>query len=191
MAWNLGLLGAASFVAPAGAYDLLQTEILTGSQASVTFSDLVTSYGSTYQHLQLRIVARSTSGGTTSDFFVNFNGDTGSNYSQHYLRGSGSAMESGFLGSSYPTGILVYQGLIGDGNTANSYAATVLDILDPFNSSKNTTTRALTGYSGSTPRITFNSGAWFDTDSLTSITLDDRVANFKQYSRFSLYGLRS
>ena len=72
----LGVLAAqAEAAAPAGvaAYDLLETEILTGSQASVTFSSLG-DYASDYQHLQVRGAIM-----TTADtrFWMNLNSDTG------------------------------------------------------------------------------------------------------------------
>jgi hypothetical protein len=61
----LGVLAAqaeAAAPAAAGSYDLLETEILTGTQASVTFSSLNSTYGADYQHLQLRIVTRDNRG---------------------------------------------------------------------------------------------------------------------------------
>ena len=171
-------------------YDLLETEILTGSQASVTFSSLNSTYGADYQHLQIRITARSTRSDTDSLFYMQFNGDTGSNYSMHNLRGTGSNVDSDWVSQYYPSGIIIYTGLPGATQTAGSFGANVIDILDPFNSSKNTTTRNLNGQVGSFNRISLESGAWLNTNSLTSITFDDVFGSFAQHSRFSLYGLK-
>jgi hypothetical protein len=74
----LGILAAQISVA-AGSYDLLETEILTGSQTSVTFSSLNSTYGADYQHLQARCVF--SGGGVVSSLRIQLNGDTGSNYS--------------------------------------------------------------------------------------------------------------
>ena len=181
------------FYAPAtgdiGSFDLLQSEVLTSSAASVTFSGL-SAYASTYQHLQIRMVGRSTRSSTNADFYVQFNGDTGSNYSQHYLRGDGAAVESGFLSGSYPNGVIIYQGLTGSTNTANSFSGVVIDILDPFKTSKYTTIKSLNGFTGSLNRILLESGSWRDTSSVTSITLNDRLDNFVSGSRFSLFGVK-
>jgi hypothetical protein len=186
----LGILAASGVeAAVAGSYDLLATEVLTSSTATVTFSSLG-SYSTDYQHLQFKISARSTRNETDSLFYMQFNGDTNSNYSMHNLRGTGSNVDSSWVSQYYPYGIIIYTGLSGATQTAGSFGANVIDILDPFNSSKNTTTRILNGQAGSFNRIALESGAWLNTNSLTSITFDDVFGSFAQYSRFSLYGLK-
>lgn len=183
-------LGAYAAPAVAGSYDLLQTEILTGTTATVTFNS-INSYATDYEHLQVTVVARSTRGDTDSIFYMQFNGDTGSNYSVHNLRGTGSAVDAGYLSSSYPSGIIIYTGLPGATNTSGLFGGNIIDILDPFNTSKHTTTRVLNGQAGSFSRISLESGAWYNTNSITSITFDDVFGSFAQYSRFSLYGLKA
>ena len=175
----------------AGSYDLLETEILTGTQASVTFSSLNSTYGADYQHLQLRITARDTSAGTGgSKATLRFNGDTGSNYRErHYLYGDGSSVYSGDLGND--TYIIPYDNAA-TGDTADVYGAAVIDILDPFSSNKYTTTRSLRGFAASSGSfIGLNSGLWLNTAAITSITLGSRTSSLISGSRFSLYGLRS
>ena len=190
--WNLGLLGAAggTLAAAGESFDLLQTEILTGTQAVVSFSNLNSTYGTDYKHLQIRMAGRSTRSATSSDFRINFNGDTGSNYTWHYMRGDGSATESaGTGGLNYIRG---YQALTGATHTGGSFAATVIDIVEPFNTSKNTTVSLVTGMVGSLNRVLLESGAWLNTSPITSITLDELYgSSFVQYSRFSLYGLKA
>jgi hypothetical protein len=190
--WNLGLLGAAggTLAAAGESFDLLQTEILTGTQAVVSFSNLNSTYGTDYKHLQIRMAGRSTRSATNSDFRINFNGDTGSNYTWHYTRGDGSATESaGTGGLNYIRG---YQALTGATHTGGSFAATVIDIVEPFNTNKNTTVSFVTGMVGSLNRVLLESGAWLNTSPITSITLDDLYgSSFVQYSRFSLYGLKA
>lgn len=188
----LGVLAAqAEGAAPAVAsnYDLLETEILTGTQATVTFSSLG-SY-SDYQHFQLRMVTRGNrSGAEDSNVYIQFNADSGANYNSHHLRGNGSAVESAANTSSNNNGVFLYQGNTGATQTANSFAVNIVDILDPFNTSKYTTVRNISGMTGALNRVFIHSGAWRNTSALTSITLDDTIGSFTQYSRFSLYGLR-
>jgi len=186
----LGILAAAGgAVAAAGSYDLLETEILTSTQATVTFSSLGT-YAADYQHLQVRMVARSNRADTDSYIYVQFNADTGSNYNHHYLRGTGSAVNSGATSGS--SGILDINFLPAATAPSNSFGVATLDILDPFETYKYTTARMLSGQSGSSySRIGLTSGAWRNTASLTSITFDDIFGSFVTGSRFSLYGLKA
>jgi hypothetical protein len=75
--------------------------------------------------------------------------------------------------------------------TSGAFAAGVIDILDPFNTSKNTTVRILTGLNASASKISLMSGAWYDTASLTSIQIFvGNSENILAGSRFSLYGIR-
>jgi|694.fasta_scaffold11650_14 hypothetical protein len=179
--------------AAAGAFDLLETVTVgSGGQATISFSNLNSTYGSTYQHLQLRVMLRSTRSDTDSIYYLQFNGDsTSGNYRAHFLRGTGSAVSSETVTSSYPNGIIIFGGLPAATNTSNLFGGGIIDILDPFETTKNTTTRALVGQSGSFSRVALESGVWLNTAALTSITLDDVFGNFVQYSRVSLYGLRS
>jgi hypothetical protein len=168
--------------------NILAEEVLTSSQASVTFSSLDT-LAAGYQHLQIRMTARSTRNATSSDFDFRFNGDSGTNYTWHYMRGSGSAMES--AGTGGLDSVRGYQTLTGATNTSGSFAATVIDILDPFETTKNTTIRFFTGFTGSLNRVLLESGVWLNTDAVTSITLDEYYgSNFAAGSRFTLIGLK-
>ena len=186
----LGVVQAQVTGAPAGAgsYDLLQTEILTGSQASVTFSSLG-DYATDYQHLQIRFVARSTRASSGDDLAIQFNADTGSNYAYHLLQGNGSTVGSFAETSQTEMG---FMRVTSDGDTADAFGAGVIDLLDVFESSKNKTIRGLSGgVPASNPRIRLTSGLWIDTDSLTEIKCFALAGNLTAESRFSLYGLRS
>jgi hypothetical protein len=79
---------------------------------------------------------------------------------------------------------------------ANVFGAFVLDLLDPFETTKFTTSRCLSGQANSSDlRIGFASGSWRNTDSATSLILytDDSGGfyNFVAGSRFSLYGIKA
>jgi hypothetical protein len=180
----LGVLQAQAAGQVAGTFELLETQVLTSAAASVTFSSLST-YSAEYQHLQIRMVCRSARG--SEDYLqMRFNGDTGSNYSNHYLEGNGSSV--GSSGSANQT--QMYQGVSASSNlAANIFASFVIDILDPFETTKFTTSRTLGGFA--TRSIGLNSGNWRNTDALTSITLRHQVGdNLVTGSRFSLYGIR-
>lgn len=182
----LGIL-AASGITLAGAYDLLETQVLTSNASSVSFTGLG-SY-TDYKHLQLRMVGRNTSNDGTTQ--LQFNSDTGSNYSYHGITGYNSNVLTD-VGSN-ETRIRLGRGFDHDSNTpSQSFGAIVVDILDFSNTSKNTTIRAL---SGRVPneiekRINFYSGAWYNTAAVTSMTIFDFSGDHKTGSRFSLYGVK-
>lgn len=167
----------------AGSFDLLETQVLTGSAASVTFSSLGTY--SNYKHLQIRFTARSNSAAGAT-LYTNFqaNSDTGSNYAWHSLRGNGSNVGS-FAGTSATFG---RSGLAaGSTATANAFATSVLDILDPFETTKNTTFRFLAGQG----EIYLGSSVWLNTNALTSLAIQEGYSStFVAGSRFSLYGIK-
>lgn len=184
MPFGLGFFATAGG-APAGAYELISTQVLGSNTASVTFSSLAT----IYQHLQIRMVAR---GSNVSQnrlrVAIRFNGVTSSSYAGHELFGNGSSVNS----QNATSQTRAWSGAIPDGAvTANSFGANVIDILDFNSSAKNTTVRALGGSSDEAKSIGLYSGLFVNTAAVTSITLllesgDSFVTN----SRFSLYGLR-
>lgn len=183
------LAGNSPYIPFISDYDLLETEILASDTASVTFSSLNTTYGSTYQHLQLRIAARSTRAFTGDYVALQFNSDTSSNYSSHYLVGDGSSVTS----AADATLSFAQIGRVSAATAgSNVFGAVVCDILDPFSSSKYTTTRGFSGFANSGyNRVELVSSHWRNTNALTSITVTANNGSLAQYSRFSIYGLRS
>jgi hypothetical protein len=160
-------------------YSSIQTVTVgSGGASSITFSSIP----STYTHLQIRGIARDASGNNNG--YIQFNGDTGSNYSYHYLVGGGSSASAGGAASATNSLVMQYN------NGSNMFGATILDILDYANTNKNKTVRSLNGWdqngSGS---IFMWSGLWMNTSAISSITLTE-AGNFAQYSSFALYGVK-
>lgn len=191
MPFGLGFFATAGAGATLGTFDLLETQVLTGNQASITFSNLASSYASTYKHLQIRTVSRTSQSGTARAIAMRINGDSGSNYSWHIADGDGSSV-TGRAGASES---IMYVGQTqGTGSTANVFGASIIDLLDPFVSTKTKTVRS---FAGSTPAggshfSRMLSGFRNNTEAITSVTLypEDLTSNFVQYSRFSLYGVK-
>jgi hypothetical protein len=182
----LGVLAVAGAGAAAGAgYDLLETTILSTTTASVTFSSL-DSY-SAYKHLQIRAVMKDNAGSTNLNRMdVRFNSDQGSNYTYHYLNGTGSN-----VGSSAGTAQsrLQFFDVIGGGSNNLRYGSIILDILDFNNASKNKTVRGFGGgFVASENDISLSSGVWLNTNAITSIEIFGNF-NYAAGSRFSLYGI--
>ena len=166
-------------------YELIQTYTLGTSQSSINFASLGT-YSSTYKHLQLRMVARGTNGAAGIVLKMRFNGDTGTNYTEHGLQGDGSSVVSyGTANIDY----LLATAMTAAGATANSFSGIVIDIQDAFSTSKNKTMRSLSGSTGFN-RILLTSGVYRNTASITSIDLFAAGNDIASGSRFSLYGIK-
>lgn len=185
MAWNLGLLGAS--LAVSNTFEVLETSVLSGNATSVTFSNLNTNYGSTYQHLQIRMATRSDRPtGSNTDINLVINSDTGSNYAFHQLyRTTGL----GAAGSASQTRI--YLGPTAQPASGTSvFGSMIVDILDPFETTKYTTVRTQGGFA--TGALMITSGLWMNTNAVASLQIICEPSNnFVQGSRFSLYGMRS
>jgi hypothetical protein len=170
-------------------YEWLETQILTSNQTSITFSNLNTNYSSTYQHLQLRIVARTDRGDTDDFIMMRFNGDSGNNYTSHNLRGNGSNVQSSNPRTNYQN--IEISAITASTQTANSFGAGIIDILDPFETTKNTTIRATMGLTGTYNFVGLVSGFWNSTAAVNTIFLDQFFGSiFVTGSRFSLYGMK-
>jgi hypothetical protein len=186
----LGILATAGAGgAGAATFQLLESQILSSNQTAVTFSNL-NSYAANYRHLQVRVVGRSATGSTFDALRFRFNGDTGANYARHALWGTGSNVDWASA-SSETRGYIGYL----DGNTAtgNSYAATIIDILEPFSTTKTKTLRGRGGIQNQTSSFTAHFGSlWNSTSAVTSLVFDsDSTSNILAGSRFSLYGIKA
>jgi len=188
----LGILNSqAAAAGGAGAYDLLETQVLTSSATSVTFTGLG-SY-TDYKHLQIRATLRDAypSAGLPYSAGINafFNGNN-TGYARHRLVGNGSSVTSANI-SSYSV-IDIDCGMPNDGAyPSGEFGGVVIDILDFSDTNKNTTLRALGGGAVThQPEIVLTSGLWDNTSAVTSITLGSSLHQFKATSRFSLYGVR-
>ena len=149
----------------------------------------VGSYSTTYQHLQIRSLARNNVAGSSNNgLYLQFNNDTGNNYAFHRLEGAASVVSIGVPNTS---GILIGIALQNSA-TSNAFAASVADILDPYETTKNKTVRALSGVlGGSVPAVALQSGFRNNTEAISSIKLYPDAGNFVQGSRFSIYGLKN
>jgi hypothetical protein len=147
--------------------------------STVTFSSIP----STYKSLQVRFNLVTS---TNSAFRFQFNGDSGANYDQHTLNGSGSAA-SATAGVASTSSIQIF-GFIN--NTSTTYPSVgVIDIVDYANTNKNKTVKSLVGTNNntSTGSIEIDSGTWFSTAAITSITFPVISGTFT--GQITLYGV--
>lgn len=175
----LGIIASQNYPRITNSYESIQTVTVSTAVSSITFSSIP----STYKHLQIRGIAK---WGTAYTGYsrIQFNSDTGANYTQHRLEGSGSAASAaGYTGET--SSILGF-------NSDTQWGANVTDILDYTNTNKYTTIRTLGGFDANgSGYIAFSSGLWLNTAAITSIVLQpSNGVTFVQYSQFALYGIK-
>jgi hypothetical protein len=174
---------------PEGAYDALATvTVPSGGVASVTFAGIPTGY----KHLQIRILGRTTATGNRTHTFLQFNGDTTSNYRWHGLAASPTGVSGEEAGSLVSAIRLGSSNLPMGDASANMFGVSIADILDYANVNKNKVTRAIAGQdqNNANSRISFVSGLWLNTAAITSIKVYPDGANWAEFSSIALYGVR-
>lgn len=164
----------------AGDFDSIATTIVgAGGAATVTFSSIP----NTYTHLQIRGIAKDTGTGQASTIRMKYNSDSGNNYTEHAIYGSGSVVAveaSASIAYNY-----FYTG-------SAQIGSFVVDVLDYKNTNKFKTTKILTGSdrNGSDGLIGLFSGLWQNTNAITQIDITSS-GTFAQYSSFALYGIKA
>jgi hypothetical protein len=188
----LGILAVAGASASsAGAFDLLETTILTSDTASVSFSSLG-SY-SDYKHLQIRATLRtSATGSALGDLRIKFNGSSSAIYSKHTLRGNGNANTTTSENTVNDTQMEFANVAAQSGNNSAIFGVIIMDIYDFASTNKTTTIRGIGGgNTGSESIVTVFGGLFNSTAAITSIVLDFANVNWILGSRFSLYGVKA
>lgn len=169
-----------------GATFLIERVTASGSQSTATFTNIPQKY----KHLQIRGISRDSSG-SGHYMTLRFNSDTGNNYVYHMLIGGGNGTVSALAYTSQSRIVIGQQPQSGDFDS-NIFGAFVTDIHDYSLSSKNKTTRTLTGKNGGSSSYMNNSclfsGLWLNTNAVTSVTLISD-ANWVSGTTFALYGI--
>jgi hypothetical protein len=164
--------------------ETIASTLLATTATGVTFSNIPQGY----KHLQVRILARDNRAVTFDNLIIQANGDTGSNYSDHFIYGDGASVGSGGSASVPDPRVGT---ITGSSTTASVFGANIIDILDYTNTNKYKTVRGLTGADADgSGQIVFRSNLWLNTAAITSLTFTPGGGSFVQYSRFSLYGIK-
>lgn len=164
-----------------GFFDSIQTATAaSGGSSFLEFTNIPTGF----QHLQIRGYWLNSTSGTTIG--MQFNGDTGANYKNHYLYSDGSSTTAG-VGSSSTTIQIGYK----LSNTNTFPDTTVVDILDYTNTNKYTTVFSFDGSDqNGSGHVEMESGLWLNTSAITSIKIVPGSGTISQYTVFALYGIR-
>ncbi len=172
---------------PSNEYLIQTIEVGATALSSIVFDNLA-QYAGIYRHLVIHLAARVTQSSEEVEVAVRANDISTSSYSWHYLRGNGSTVTSA---AGATQNIMYLASLPGSTAASGVFGSASIDILDPFNSNKNTTFRSLSGNNSGSPRTTLYSGLYQQTTAISSISLYPQSfsGNFASGSRFSLYGV--
>ena len=176
--------------------EAIATTYLEADASSVEFSSIP----ATYEHLQLRLNAKSNRTNSSDNVRIYLGDssdspvDTGSGYYCHYLLGAGATDGAG-VNASNALRIMRVAGSKTDEDAAN-YGSTVVDILDYANANKNTTVLGIGGLvgdsSGSGALVALSSGIWETASVVTAVRAQAADGSgWIRGSVFTLYGLKS
>jgi hypothetical protein len=181
----LGIIASQNYPRVTNSYESIATVTVgSGGSSSVTFSSIP----STYQHLQVRCLARSNRASTRDALSIRTNGNT-ADYSYHNLYGNGATVTSQFTDVEPE---IAFNDIAGDSATSGVFGAMIIDVLDYASTTKIKTIRGLGGSDNNGSGIVaLNSGAYYtNTNAITSITLLSYGGTaLNEYSSFALYGI--
>jgi hypothetical protein len=157
-------------------YQAIATTTLTSVQSSLTFSSL-----GSYTDILIECVGTGGISSNDSSILLQFNGDTGNNYSTTYVLGNGTTASSGRITSSSA----IYSMRV-NGTTNSTGTAHVMNY-------SNSTTYKTVFSRGNSPQYAIAlAGTWRSTSAITSIKLlEQNGGNFQVGFTTTLYGIKA
>jgi hypothetical protein len=160
---------------PSSTYEKIATTTLGSASATITFSSI----SGSYTDLVLIATVKLTSS-DTDRLILQFNGDTGSNYSITYMTGDGTSASSGR--SSNASEMNFYN------QSTSNFCANIINIMNYSNS---TTRKTVMGRTSNAAYSTFYTiGLWRNTASITQVDVKS-PNSFTSGSTFTLYGIKA
>ena len=157
-------------------YEKIATTTLGSDQASTTFSTISGSY------TDLVLIASIKGSINDQSVLIEFNSDTGSNYSQTLIYGTGSA-----TGSQRQTSQTSMR--IGSGNSNTNFDTYIANVQNYSNSTTYKTVISREASSGIV--VTATVGLWRSTSAITSILIKRGSGNIATGSTFTIYGIKA
>jgi hypothetical protein len=159
-------------------YKPIQTQTLGSAVASVTFSSISGAY------TDLIIVCQTGPGASGNGVYIQFNGDTASNYSTTDFWGDGSSASAGRTSSA--TFMRILGRGTGASNNLNNNGITQI-----LNYSNTTTHKTMLARSNAPAGAGGTAGLWRNTSAITSLTITSESGNLISGSTFTLYGIKA
>lgn len=150
----------------------IQTISLASTTASVTFSNLPQNY----RDFRVVLTGPGATGGVVNLMY--FNGDTGGNYSHQRLYGDGTGGAGADSGTHAGAWI---------GNIYGNDICTIVDIMEATVTTKH---KAILSHSGMGAALSVvDSGRWFNTSPVTSITVGPNGASLLANTKITVFGV--
>ena len=158
-------------------YHPIATQTLGSSTATVTFNSIP----STYTDL---IIVINGAANASANGQIQFNGDTGNNYSYTFLTGDGVSATSGRATSTSRI-LLNYYGYFDTGYSTN--------MITQVQNYSNTTTRktVLSRSNNASNGTAAVVGMWANTAAITSVTITTGSSTFTAGNTFTIYGIKA
>ena len=167
------------------AFTVISHQELTGNASSVTFGSI----SGSYDHLCIKISARSDDVQYYDHLGIQFNGDTGTNYSDTYIY-CGTAAPGSSRSTTYNHISHLY-GVTAASNLADTFGTMTVWVPHYANSTnfKQVAARCGSPSASTTQTLLLAAGLWESTDAIDEVELTTYSGNFVQYSTFTLYGV--
>jgi hypothetical protein len=164
---------------------LIAKNVLGSDTATVTFSTIA----ATYTDLLVVCSSRTDRGNNGDAIVLQFNSDTGNNYSTRSLYGTGSSAVS--TSWSSVSGIYLVQAATANSDTASTFGNAEAYIPNYAGSTnKSVSHTGVTENNNATAYMSADAGLWSNTAAITSMLLKPlNGSNFKSGSSFYLYGI--
>jgi hypothetical protein len=161
-------------------YDPIATTTVAVATPSITFSSIPSTY------TDLRLIFTCTGLTAGNDIALQYNGDTGTNYSFTRLSGSGSAASSG-QATSFGNWRISFIGVYTDPSIPVTMQ---VDIFSYAGSTFKTGLSFASGDKNGSGYVSTNVGLWSNTAAITSMTVSS-ATNFLIGTTATLYGIKN
>ncbi len=158
---------------PTPTYDLIASNVLGSSAASVSFSSIP----ATYRDLVLVTTGLSTA--TEASLRMRLNSDTGNNYNEVWAINTDSTAYTGISA-------FISIGIVPDSGGTQGRGLNIIQIMDYSATDKHKTVLSRAGYSS---WVMMYAGRWASTSAVTAIELYPNADQFASGSTFHLYGI--
>jgi hypothetical protein len=161
-------------------YVPLATQTLGSAASTITFSSIPATY------TDLRLVLTGTSASSGAVPYIQFNGDTTSNYSMTTLHGDGTSATA-YSRQSFPNLRVGYGSILGMDSTIHAYT---FDIFSYANSTNKTVLSTYSEDESGTGSTGVSVGLWRGTAAVNSILIGNSASvNFNVGTRATLWGI--
>lgn len=179
----------------ASAYEFISKQVIGSDTAYVDFLSLT----SAYEHLQLRIIGKSTyTGGVSDDFKIslNYSAGTPGTWDQQGMNCLYQTVQIVEIFSAYDAVWISRASASSSGVAAGQRGVWIINITDYANTSKRASIQWMGGnveaaQNNQSKQISWGGAAWSETTALSSIRIRSGSASIKAGTTLALYGMKS